>query len=219
MDVTKTCRDIKELNPVAQQACTLFLAECKDAGLDIFITETYRSQARQNYLYEQGRTHDLHLPKVTWTRNSNHTGRMAWDIAVNPPKSLYDGATLNKAGAIARQLGITWGGDWDPSNMDKPHFEVKANWKAPKKTVSVAKETKENVPADTDLYRVHTGTFKSVSDQMKAVANLNTLFKAQPYDKNGFRVITGTFTGKASAEAAAAKIKEKFGYLVYLRAE
>lgn len=128
MNITKSCRDIKELNPLAQTACNLFLAECKKQGVNIFITETYRSQARQNYLYEQGRTRSGQI--VTWTKNSNHTGRMAWDIAVSPPKNLYDVATLNKAGVIAKQLGITWGGVW--KTPDRPHFEINSNWKVPK---------------------------------------------------------------------------------------
>lgn len=128
MSVSSACRDISELHPVAQAACRLFLSECAKAGVKIFLTETYRSQARQNYLYEQGRTRPGN--KVTWTRNSNHTGRMAWDIAVNPPADLYDTATLNKAGVIAKRLGITWGGDWK-GTIDRPHFEVKTTWKAP----------------------------------------------------------------------------------------
>lgn len=139
MNITTTCRDIDELKSVAQQACKLFLQECKKAELDIFLTETYRSQARQNYLYEQGRTRPGN--KVTWTRNSRHTSRLAWDIAVNPPKDLYDSSVLKKAGNIAKQLGITWGGSWTAS-PDMPHFEVKANWKAP---VNINIETKEEV--------------------------------------------------------------------------
>ncbi|USK54357.1 M15 family metallopeptidase [Cytobacillus solani] len=126
MSVTATCRDINELHSVAQTACKLFLEECKKAGLDIFITETYRSQARQDYLYAQGRTRPG--PIVTWTLKSNHKSRLAWDIACNKP-SLYDAATLKKAGLIAMNLGIGWGGVW--KNPDMPHFEVTANWKAP----------------------------------------------------------------------------------------
>ena len=45
-----------------------------------------------------------------------------------PPKPLYDVET-NKC--IARKLGITWGSDW-PSSIDRPHFEVKSNWKMPR---------------------------------------------------------------------------------------
>lgn len=126
-DVTKTCRDINELAVAARKACNLFLAECKKVGLDIFITETYRSQSRQNYLYEQGRTRSGQ--KVTWTLNSRHTSRLAWDIAVNKPHDLYDAGIIKQAGEIAKKLGITWGGTWNTPDM--PHFEVKADWVAP----------------------------------------------------------------------------------------
>lgn len=143
MDITKPCRDIDELLSVARKACNLFLVECKKAGLNIFITETYRPQARQNYLYEQGRTRPGN--KVTWTKSSRHTSRLAWDIAVNPPKDLYDAATLKKAGAIAKKLGITWGGTW--TTPDMPHFEVTKDWqapnvKAPVKTTNVSDKYK-----------------------------------------------------------------------------
>lgn len=128
--VTTTCRDLAELLPAAQTACRLLFQECYKAGIkNIFITETYRSQARQNYLYAQGRTRPGQI--VTWTLNSNHKSRLAWDIAVDPPQSLYDVTTLSKIGAIARKLGITWGGDWVGS-IDRPHFEVKSSWKMPK---------------------------------------------------------------------------------------
>ncbi|TDY07144.1 UNVERIFIED_CONTAM: peptidoglycan L-alanyl-D-glutamate endopeptidase CwlK [Lysinibacillus xylanilyticus] len=128
--VTTTCRDISELLPAAQLACRLLFQECCKAGItNIFITETYRSQDRQNYLYSQGRTQPGQI--VTWTLNSNHKSQLAWDIAVGPPQSLYDVITLSRVGAIARKLGITWGGDWTGS-IDRPHFEVKSNWVIPK---------------------------------------------------------------------------------------
>lgn len=130
-----TCRDINELTAVAQTACRLFLNECKKSGLNIFISETYRSQERQNELYEQGRTklwdsNGKRLKIVTWTKNSRHTSRRAWDIACKG-KDLYNMSVLRKCGEIAAKLGITWGGTWENS-PDYPHFEVSENWKAPK---------------------------------------------------------------------------------------
>ncbi|WP_281486989.1 M15 family metallopeptidase [Lysinibacillus sphaericus] len=128
--ITTTCREISELLPVAQTACRLLFQECFKAGIkNVFITETYRSQERQKYLYAQGRTRPGQI--VTWTLDSNHKSRLAWDIAVGPPQDLYDVATLSQVGAIARKLGITWGGDWT-DNIDRPHFEVKPNWIMPK---------------------------------------------------------------------------------------
>ncbi|MEQ6855583.1 M15 family metallopeptidase [Lysinibacillus capsici] len=129
--VTTTCRDLSELTSAAQTACRLLFQECYKVGIDfIFITETYRSQARQNYLYEQGRTRPGQ--KVTWTLKSNHTSRRAWDIAVAPPRNLYDISTLSKVGAIAKKLGIEWGGYWQAGNYDAPHFEIPSNWAMPK---------------------------------------------------------------------------------------
>ncbi|MEQ6357901.1 M15 family metallopeptidase [Lysinibacillus sp. M3] len=128
--VTTTCRDISELLPPARLAVKLLFQECFKAGIkNIFITETYRSQERQKYLYEQGRTRPGQI--VTWTLDSNHKSRLAWDVAVGPPQSLYDVATLSRVGAIARKLGITWGGDWIGS-IDRPHFEIKSNGVIPK---------------------------------------------------------------------------------------
>lgn len=128
--ITTTCRDISELLPAAQTACRLLFQECFKAGIkNIFITETYRSQERQKYLYAQGRTRQGQI--VTWTLDSNHKSRLAWDIAVCPPQSLYDVTTLSRVGAIAKKLGITWGGDWK-AKIDRPHFEVKPTWIMPK---------------------------------------------------------------------------------------
>ena len=129
MDVTKTCRDLKELTPNAKIACEMFLEECKKQGLKVLITETYRSQERQNYLYEQGRTRAGKV--VTWTKSSRHTSRRAWDVCKNIKGQEYsDSNFFKKCGAIAKKLGITWGGTWN--TPDTPHFEIPTNWQPPK---------------------------------------------------------------------------------------
>lgn len=121
------CRDINELVPLAQEACELFLKKCAENGIDIFITETYRSQERQDELWAQGRTKPGSI--VTWTRNSRHTSRRAWDIACGGG-DLYDINVLNRAGAIGKSLGIIWGGGWE--SPDRPHFEIEESWERPK---------------------------------------------------------------------------------------
>ena len=119
------CRSIDELSKVAQKACRLFLEECQRQGLKVLITETYRSQERQNELYKQGRTASGKV--VTWTKYSRHTSRRAWDICQNVKGQEYSDTTFfRRCGEIARSLGIIWGGDW--STPDMPHFEVDANW-------------------------------------------------------------------------------------------
>lgn len=123
--MTSICKDISELTPNAQKACNLFLSECRERGLKVLITETYRSQQRQNYLYEQGRSRSGKI--VTWTKNSRHTSRRAWDICQNIKGKEYSDSSFFKAcGDIAKSLGITWGGTW--KQADTPHFEIDTNW-------------------------------------------------------------------------------------------
>ena len=98
---------------------------------------------------------------MTWTENSNHMGRLAWEIAVSPPTNLYDAATLNKAGAIARKLGITWGGEW--KTTDRPHFEVEKNWEAPAGDVAM------NVPKKEGVIKLYEPTSKAIKDSTEEV--------------------------------------------------
>lgn len=128
-NITKANRDINSLQSMAQKAAKLFLDTCKEKGIDIFVTEYHRSQERQNYLYEQGRSRPGQI--VTWTRNSNHTSGYAWDIACNPPNSLYDSKIIARAGEVAQELGIEWGGTW--KQKDTPHFQIDKSWKEPSK--------------------------------------------------------------------------------------
>lgn len=122
-------KDISELTGAAQTAASAFLAECRRRGLAVTITETYRSQQRQNELYAQGRTKPGRI--VTWTKSSRHTGRRAWDIAkLTASGADYgDRSFFKSCGAVAKELGIIWGGEWKTPDM--PHFEVAKNWKMP----------------------------------------------------------------------------------------
>lgn len=237
VSVTTTCRDLNELTSGAQLACRLLFQECYKAGIvDIFITETYRSQARQNYLYEQGRTRPGSV--VTWTKTSNHTSRRAWDIAVAPPKDLYDLNTLKRVGAIAAKLGITWGGYWPASSYDAPHFEIPTNWKAPtgyklEGTVIVPSNSKIKVQLIVNdkgqavegvnngkLYRVQSGTYATQAQANAAkqalgkykIANADYVRVVQ--DGSKWRFITGTYATQAVANNAIAEMK-RLGILSY----
>ncbi len=140
MSVKTTCRDIGELTPKAQKACNLFLEECRRQGLDVLITETYRSQERQNYLYEQGRSREG--KKVTWTKSSRHTSRRAWDICKNVKGAEYcDTKFFQKCGEIAKGFKITWGGEW--KTPDTPHFEISEDWNYEEEEEMTQAEKKE----------------------------------------------------------------------------
>lgn len=204
--VTTTCRDLSELTAAAQTACQLLFQECYKVGINfIFVTETYRSQERQNYLYAQGRTRPGQ--KITWTLKSNHTSRRAWDIAVAPPRNLYDISTLSKVGAIAKKLGITWGGYWLAGQYDAPHFEIPATWKMPTgykiegqvvvptssavKVQIIAEGTQKPIVKDDDIMKFTNSTTKAaVRDYIKQAVDKGKIDKSW-LDKFDQGTITG----------------------------
>lgn len=121
MDITKPCRSLDELLPEVKKGAELFLEECKKQGLNVLITETYRPQARQDWLYEQGRTRAG--KKVTWTKKSKHTSRRAFDICKNVKGHEFDdSAFFKKCADIAVSMGFTAGYYWDKQDM--PHIQL-----------------------------------------------------------------------------------------------
>lgn len=123
--MSEIIKSIYKLKEPGLEACKLFLKVCKERDINIFITETYRSMERQNYLYKKGASKCDGIKKI-----SSHQSGLAWDIACRG-NELYNHEILDKAGGIARELGIVWGGNWS-SFIDKPHFEVSKNWRIPK---------------------------------------------------------------------------------------
>lgn len=161
--MNSTIRDISELIPTAQIACNMFMKKCSDAGLNVLITETYRSQERQNYLYEQGRTRSGNI--VTWTKNSRHTSRRAWDICKNVKGHEYDDPEFFvSCGKIAGKLGITWGGNW--KTPDTPHFEVSENWQIPKEVIDM-----EEVKKLTEEIEFLKSSLDRLGDRVTALEN------------------------------------------------
>ena len=57
---------LEELNEKTREAAELFLRIAEEEGLPVLVTETYRTQERQEYLYEQGRSRPGQV--VTWTK-------------------------------------------------------------------------------------------------------------------------------------------------------
>lgn len=122
-NVSVAVNSLDELTPETREAAELFLKVAKDRGLRVYITETYRSQARQNHLYAQGRSRPGDV--VTWTKQSSHTDRTAFDIAqAVKGKEYSDDRFFQKCADIGREIGLEVGYDWNPK--DAPHFQFKA---------------------------------------------------------------------------------------------
>ena len=126
---TDQCRDTKQLNPLCEILLNKALEEIKKEGINPLVVETYRSQARQDYLYSQGRT--IPGTKVTWTQSSIHTKRNAVDVV---PQRMIDGRMTaiwnandketRKIISIMTKYGFEAGANWS-SSPDSPHFQIK----------------------------------------------------------------------------------------------
>ena len=114
-----------QLNEKTREALLLFLEIAEDEGLPVLVTETYRTQERQEYLYSLGRTAEGGI--VTWTTESEHTKRSAFDIAKNVRGEEYsDLEFFRKAAEIGERIGLEAGYYWDHGRQDMPHFQM--NW-------------------------------------------------------------------------------------------
>ena len=118
-------RDITMCHPRLQELAGRLVEECKKQGLIIKVGECFRTVAEQEELYAQGRTKPGNI--VTNARGSSYSSQHQWGIAFdffrNDGNGAYNesGNFFGKVGAIGKQLGLGWGGDWH-SIVDKPHL-------------------------------------------------------------------------------------------------
>ena len=107
-------RSIEDLHPDVTKLCYSFITECRNAGIDILITSTYRDAESQAALYAQGRT--APGKKVTNAKagESFHNYRVAFDfVPLVHGKATWDDLELfAKCGEIAEHLGLEWAGRW-----------------------------------------------------------------------------------------------------------
>lgn len=117
-------RDIFRLRPDVAANCRAFIQRCAAEGLPVLVVETVRDLEYQASLYAQGRTKpgkivtNQKTPSFHWDKVG-----LAFDICKNVKGHEYDDADFfRRCGAIGKEMGFTWGGDWK-SLPDKPHFQ------------------------------------------------------------------------------------------------
>lgn len=120
-------RDINMCHPELIDKSKKLVTACKGQGLLIGIGECYRTVEEQDKLYAKGRTTAGSI--VTNAKGSSYSSHHQWgtafDIYRNDGKGAYNDSDgfFKKVGAIGKQIGLEWGGDWtDP--VDKPHFQL-----------------------------------------------------------------------------------------------
>lgn len=116
--------NIATLVPRARKHARRFLQAVLDADINARIIDGSRTFAVQDALYAKGRSKPGSV--VTNARGgfSNHNFGIAWDIGIfdDDGKYLPESPEYAKAGAIGRDVGVEWGGDWR-GIVDRPHFQ------------------------------------------------------------------------------------------------
>lgn len=121
-------RDLNELFPSVADKARKMIALCKEQGIDLLVTSTYRDKESQNALYAQGRT--TAGKRVTNARGgqSFHNWRVAFDVVpLRNGKPVWGtaGADLElwkQVGTIGKAVGLEWAGEWR-TFKEYPHFQ------------------------------------------------------------------------------------------------
>jgi peptidoglycan L-alanyl-D-glutamate endopeptidase CwlK len=108
-------RSLDDLIPPAKERVERFLSLCKDQGIDLLVTSTYRDNESQQALYEQGRTTAGKVVTNAKAGDSWHNWRCAVDVVpmVNG-KPNWDGLhpVWDQIGKLGEQAGLEWAGRW-----------------------------------------------------------------------------------------------------------
>lgn len=137
-------RTITSLDPRLQPKCSQFLAQCAAENINVFLTQTYRSNLEQDTDYAQGRT----APgKIVTNARAGQSPHNCTDVLGNPAARAFDFGIKNKDGSldwnaadtqwkraidIGVSLGLISGSGFHTSDgkllADNPHLEM-PNWK------------------------------------------------------------------------------------------
>ena len=118
-------RKIDDLDPEVRVVCNLHLLLCRDAGIELLVTSTWRDIEAQDALYAIGRT--VHLERRTVTKakggKSWHNFKAAYDVVpLVGGKPIWNGKDpvwleVIRIGKLA--------GAGHPLEWDLCHFEVR----------------------------------------------------------------------------------------------
>lgn len=118
--------DLKNLHPTLIAKMNKFITDCKAKGINVLITQGFRSFAYQNSLYEQGRTKPGRIVTNLKGGLGPHCYGWAFDFVLLE-NGKPDWNTRNKkwylAGEIGEKCGLEWGGRWTKF-IDLPHFQL-----------------------------------------------------------------------------------------------
>ncbi len=117
---TERVSDVQLLEPNVRRKVMAIIEDAKGHGLDLMVYETYRSQQRQQMLYQQG---------VTKLKNVgvHHFGLACDIVKVIHGEPSWDGS-FDLIGHLAKNHDLIWGGNWGTPDakhtfVDQPHVQ------------------------------------------------------------------------------------------------
>ncbi|KIL49152.1 hypothetical protein KR50_11870 [Jeotgalibacillus campisalis] len=124
-----------ELHPVVEEKKNELIEQSAEQGIEIVITDGFRSAEEQDKIYEQGRSEEGNIVTNARGGESYHNFGLAIDFAIRTNEDTvvwdmeYDGNNNERSDwmevvEIAKELGFSWGGDWH-GFKDYPHFEMR----------------------------------------------------------------------------------------------
>ncbi|MBT2570575.1 M15 family metallopeptidase [Planococcus sp. ISL-110] len=122
------------LHPIVQEKRDLLVSQAAEIGIDILITDGYRSPKEQDGLHSQGRSTSGSIVTHAEAGESYHNYGLAIDYALrlNDGSVVWDIARDDNGNGesdwfevadIGKKLGFDWGGDWQRFK-DYPHLEM-----------------------------------------------------------------------------------------------
>jgi RHS repeat-associated protein len=122
-----TNRRTRELHPSVSTAARQFINTVEsELGIQLRITQGYRSIAEQDALYAQGRTTPGEVVTNARGGESYHNYGLAFDVVEMVNGRANWNTTLqnwSRIGVIGPRFGLEWGGNWT-TFVDRPHFQI-----------------------------------------------------------------------------------------------
>ncbi|WP_082411887.1 M15 family metallopeptidase [Thalassobacillus devorans] len=123
-----------ELHPAVAEKRDELIDRAADKGIDVVITEGFRTIEEQEEIYERGRSEDGDIVTYAEGGESYHNYGLAIDFALRKENgdiiwdTEYDGndngdSDWMEVVDIAKELGFDWGGDWRRFK-DYPHLQM-----------------------------------------------------------------------------------------------
>lgn len=120
-----TDRRIAGLHPEVRATAAAFVNRVEqELGIQLRVTQGFRSFAEQDALYAQGRTAPGDVVTNARGGQSYHNFGLAFDVVeVRADGSVNWDTDWNAIGRVGEAMGLEWGGNWT-GFVDRPHFQM-----------------------------------------------------------------------------------------------